>query len=375
MADLLEYLGLLQIPYQVVNYTNQVTLPLPIQEGLKPTTKHNYLLNYRRMVFYGYLPLDSQRVLTIGPLTSHRIYGMETFEIFFCYNSSQRYNHLKDQLAKEPLIDFKSFQKLLNKIIQDFHLPNHDLVVKDVHKNPTQTYNFTQLPNYEIQKDIIMAVRYGNIDQIESILDNPALISNSVINAQKLPKKDLQYFYFSTISRINDIAAEAGVTQDKLNQFTSRYTALWQDPTLTPLKIGHLLVRALVDTAHECRNTIYFKSDDPILKKVLRYAADHVEQKIGRKKLATALNLSPSYLSHYFKEKTGMTLTHFINLYKINEAKYLLSTTDLSVMDISEKLAFTNVTYFNRQFSRIAQTTPSAFRTAVAQKARFAPER
>lgn len=373
MTDLTEYLRLLQIPYQVYDDQSRLALPLPIQEEINLKPQNNYLIYYRRIVFYALLPLDKKRTLLMGPITSHRVLGMETFEIFFCYNSSERYRQLKDQLEREPLTNYDDFHRILEMIIHDYHLPYKTLKSHELKKSPKKTYNFTQLPNQEIQKEVITAIRFGNIDQLLRIIDNPAIASNSVINAQNPPKQDLQYFYFSTLSRFNDIAAEAGVSQSIRDHFSASYTKLWQDPSLNSNKIGHLLVHAMIDTAQECRQTIYFSDDDPLLNHVLHFISDHVDQKISRESLAKALNLSPSYLSHYFKDKAHMTVSYFINLFKVNHAKYLLATTNQSVTEIAESLAFSNVSYFNRIFNKIAHRTPSAFRKEITLKARFAP--
>lgn len=374
MTHLTQYLKLLQIPYQVFGSTDQLSLPLPIKGQLNLKPKNNYLIYYRQLVFYALLPLSEKQTLIMGPITSHRVLGMETFEIFFCYNSSERYNQLKDQLEREPLTNYKDFHQMLEMIIQDYHLPYHTLESKELKKNPNRTYNFTQLPNQEIQKEIITAIRFGNIDQLNRILDNPAVFSNSVINAQNPPKKDLQYFYFSTLGRISDIAAEAGVSQTVRDRFTANYTKLWQDPDLNAYKIGHLLVHAMIDTAQQCRQTLYFPVNDPLLNHVLYFVSDHVNEKISRESLAKALNLSPSYLSHYFKKKAHMTISYFINSFKINHAKYLLATTNRTVTDIAQSLSFSSVNYFNRIFNKIDHQTPSAFRKEVALKARFVPD-
>lgn len=373
MDALIEYLKLLQIPYTLFNVNKTPNLFLPINEKLQLGNENNYLIFYRRIIFYGYLPVNKEKILLIGPLTAHRVYGMETFEIFFCYNSSERYNQLKNLLYREPLTDCNTFYKLLKNVIKDYHFPHQNLLTKEFKKNPTQNYNFTQLPNTEIQKEVIAAIRFGNLDRLYSIVNNPAIYSDSVINTKNPPKSHLQYFYFSTISRINDIAAEAGVAKNIRDNFTSRYTSLWNNPTIDAKEIGHLLVQAMIETAQECRRTIYFNDKDPILHQVLQYVSNHANQKITRAKMASDLNLSPSYLSHYFKNKTKMTLTYFVNLFKINRAKYLLATTNASVLEISESLAFSNVTYFNRLFNKIAKETPSTFRKEIEEKARFAP--
>lgn len=73
-------------------------------------------------------------------------------------------------------------------------------------------------------------------------------------------------------------------------------------------------------------------------------------------------NYSKAYLFRVFKGKTGKTImTYFIEL-KINQAKQLLRENELSVREISEKLAFNTPDYFTKTFKRITGVTPLAYK-------------
>ncbi len=48
------------------------------------------------------------------------------------------------------------------------------------------------------------------------------------------------------------------------------------------------------------------------------------------------------YLSRHFREETGDTLMHYILTMRIQEAQKLMTTTDLKVYEIAEKVGFKN---------------------------------
>ena len=54
-------------------------------------------------------------------------------------------------------------------------------------------------------------------------------------------------------------------------------------------------------------------------------------------------------------------MAYFIEL-KINQAKQLLRENELSVKEISEKLAFNTPDYFTKTFKRITGVTPLAYK-------------
>lgn len=73
-------------------------------------------------------------------------------------------------------------------------------------------------------------------------------------------------------------------------------------------------------------------------------------------------NYSKAYLFRVFKAKTGKTImAYFIEL-KINQAKQLLRENELSVREISEKLAFNTPDYFTKTFKRVTGLTPLAYK-------------
>ena len=71
---------------------------------------------------------------------------------------------------------------------------------------------------------------------------------------------------------------------------------------------------------------------------------------------------SKAYLFRIFKAQTGKTImAYFIEL-KINQAKQLLRENELSVREISERLAFSTPDYFTKTFKRVTGLTPLAYK-------------
>lgn len=58
------------------------------------------------------------------------------------------------------------------------------------------------------------------------------------------------------------------------------------------------------------------------------------------------------YLTHKFKEETGLSVTDYIKFAKIERAKVLLKSTDQTVQDIATALSFSTRNYFSRIFRR-----------------------
>lgn len=103
-----------------------------------------------------------------------------------------------------------------------------------------------------------------------------------------------------------------------------------------------------------------YRSSD--IEKVIALIHSSYNQKYSNKYYAQACNLSLFRFIHKFKECTGMTPLEYIIHIRINEAKYLLSFSSLSISKISAIIGYENPLYFSRVFARETGSSPSLFR-------------
>ena len=83
--------------------------------------------------------------------------------------------------------------------------------------------------------------------------------------------------------------------------------------------------------------------------------------------LAEVLHISPKYLSSLLKVLTGQTAQQHIHEKLIERAKEQLSTTDLSVGEISFAMGFEHQQSFSKLFKAKTQLTPLAFRQSFTE--------
>ncbi|MDF2668521.1 MAG: hypothetical protein K0R67_827 [Paenibacillus sp.] len=110
------------------------------------------------------------------------------------------------------------------------------------------------------------------------------------------------------------------------------------------------------------------EEQDPIRDFVFDYVEEHYGEDISLELVADKLNLSRSYLSTYFREKTGMTFTDYLNELRIIRAKEMLCERDVRIQDVAKRIGYHNVNSFIRMFKRISGLTPGEFRRLELQK-------
>jgi AraC-like DNA-binding protein len=89
--------------------------------------------------------------------------------------------------------------------------------------------------------------------------------------------------------------------------------------------------------------------------------------------LARKANISASHLRHLFKLETGLTLTQYIKLIRMQKAEQLLLTTFLSVKEIMNRVGIKNESYFSREFKRAFGLAPLQYRNSVERPGKKQP--
>ena len=57
-----------------------------------------------------------------------------------------------------------------------------------------------------------------------------------------------------------------------------------------------------------------------------------------------------------------MTVTEYLNFVRICKAEKLLSSSEKSILEISEAVGFSSISYFNRVFKRVRSSSPGSYR-------------
>jgi AraC-like DNA-binding protein len=98
------------------------------------------------------------------------------------------------------------------------------------------------------------------------------------------------------------------------------------------------------------------------LKTPVAYVRKNYMQNICLKELADITHLSISALERRFKKYLRQTPTQFINEVRLENARRLLIETNIAIATIANDTGFADHSYFSRQFQKLFDRSPSAFR-------------
>jgi YesN/AraC family two-component response regulator len=120
---------------------------------------------------------------------------------------------------------------------------------------------------------------------------------------------------------------------------------------------------AHVDTALE-RNRKLSGEAQRLVRQAMAYVHEHYADPISRTDLARHVALSDDYLTFCFRKELGVTPIAYLNRYRVNQAKHLLTDTYKSITQIALEVGFSDSGYFSRIFRREVGISPEAYRQA-----------
>lgn len=114
------------------------------------------------------------------------------------------------------------------------------------------------------------------------------------------------------------------------------------------------MLRRITEEDPEVKNTA--------VAQIQSYIREHHSEDLNRESLAAVTFLSVDYISHLFTQQTGQCLSEYIISVRMDKAKQLLRTTNLSVAQVAIGVGYNNISYFSRLFKRETGMTPQKYR-------------
>lgn len=128
--------------------------------------------------------------------------------------------------------------------------------------------------------------------------------------------------------------------------------------------VNQILTGLVVDKMRQGRlpaslHTAYYP--EPV-RQGIGYLEANFHEPLQLHDIAREVTLSPFHFSRMFKRSTGVSVMEYLIRFRLNQAKYLLGATDLSIREIAEQSGFADQSYFGKVFKRYERVTPSEFR-------------
>nr|WP_312986014.1 helix-turn-helix domain-containing protein [Clostridioides sp.] len=100
---------------------------------------------------------------------------------------------------------------------------------------------------------------------------------------------------------------------------------------------------------------------------IINYINDNLFRNITLKEIAEKYHLNYHFLSHFIKDKIGMSFQEYLNKIRLDKAEYLLTNSNSNISDIAISTGFSSTSYFNKLFKKKFNCSPSEYRELLEQ--------
>jgi len=110
------------------------------------------------------------------------------------------------------------------------------------------------------------------------------------------------------------------------------------------------------------------KKSEHIAENILNYINHHYMEKITSTSIEELFEVNFDYINRLFSKITEMTIFKYINQLRINNAKQLIETSNLSFGEIAYLVGIEDRYYFTRQFHKFTNMTPTQYYNLTHEK-------
>lgn len=111
----------------------------------------------------------------------------------------------------------------------------------------------------------------------------------------------------------------------------------------------------------------YIHKTESVTEQIRQYIDAHYKEEIRRDDLSEMVFLNTDYMSRIFKKEVGVSISSYILQKRVEEAKKLLSQSNLPINTVSIYVGYSNFSYFTKMFKENTGYSPLEYRRKFKQ--------
>lgn len=223
---------------------------------------------------------------------------------------------------------------------------------------------------YELEQDILHAVKWGNPYKVEDLLDMrrktfPDLICKGKDATEALRCCKNELVSLNALCRFS--ARQGGVQPLYLHSIANKYALMIENAVSITYLNDVLYSQIAIDYANAVLE-FSVNSYSPMIKKIVTYLTVHLTEDVRIEQLGKMHNTHISHISRKFKKETGMSIPAYVSKQRVGLAKLYFEDGRTSIKEISDLLGFNDSNYFSKVFKRYAGMTPSEYINSIYER-------
>jgi len=234
-------------------------------------------------------------------------------------------------------------------------------------ENPTdsfgQTYAGLSHSGEGYEQKIYELIEKGDVDGLAATLGSPS--NNSIDIMSTDPVRQQKYLFIAFMTIAVRAAIHGGMPSGPAFEVCRRYSLLMDASQSIKEIISYTynLALSLCRGVRRARGSAGY----PHLRKCIDYINTHLHEPVDVGKIAQAGDMSVRNLTKRFRNDTGLSPMAFIEMRRIEEAKYLLRYSDAGIAEIAASLQFCSQSYFTKVFKKHCGMSPGKYRRTAGK--------
>lgn len=346
-------------------YTPDTVTPyLPLM--LKPQTSVAQVVT-RTLHCYGVIRAKDGTTYIVGPAVRMKPDDVEMKELALELRiSGDELQSLRAYLDTLPIISLTRFADILcmiNSVLGGEDVQPERILLGEMavskQEDDLSAGNDLSVTNYTTEKQLMSLIRHGDIDTLKRQMMNTQYRQDFNIANDSI--RNIRNILIVSTTLASRAAIEGGLAPAKAFDISDMYIR-----TAETLKdsgeIYALMARMVIDFTERVGGCVIPDGVSPVIASCLRFIKRNISQQITQKDVAEHAKISPGYLSSVFKKEVGLSVSDYIAVQRVEEAKHLLGATDRTLSDISTYLCFSSQSYFQNVFKKITGMTPMEYK-------------
>lgn len=267
---------------------------------------------------------------------------------------------------KPPIIAFGRITSSIGELHQSYNTAA-ELLNHKIHNHLTVPYSYEEFQRSEVQFDynkqqlLSRYIRLGKAQEAEDFLKSYFSVIHANPNTSAASVKE-------TANQILNIIMETTKDMPVINAECARlYEKALQD--ISGLQKVHDFGQLLLPLVQDVCGLVLSASANKGRLKIdhlTKWIHENYNTDISLETMAVCIGCSPAYTSKLFKKETGCDIISYLSGVRIEHAKELLCTTQLTIAEIAASTGFNNQQTFIRNFKKLAGLTPTEYRSLPA---------
>ncbi len=262
-----------------------------------------------------------------------------------------------DQLLNAPL----AYREGLDALRQRIKL-GEGVIIQYEHVNSGRHYLNLNYPNQK-EASLIDSIKLAEPEKAKETLHR---FMDSIFSLELSPQ-EYQIPLARLLNNLLNMMQESGIALGQISSDNhSLYERLLALQTASEIEEWFLsqIILPIIAIFRDRQDSQYHT----ISEKIVDMIQHNYDTDLTIEKCANELHYNANYLSSVFRKETGLSFSEYLTSHRFSMAKKWLSSSELTVKEIAEKLCYNNSQNFIRSFRKVESMTPGQYRDKFGKR-------